>query len=83
MKNVCERVVASAQFSSASFSEADERIYEIAHGGAGKTGSATTWRQWNTTHHITRVVADVAKVRGITINEKLSSPSGTQLELPT
>jgi hypothetical protein len=27
------------------------------------------WRQVNTTHHITRVVTDVAKVRGIAIAE--------------
>lgn len=82
MKNVCERIVANTEFSGATFSEADDRIYDIAHGNVKKTGSATTWRQWNTTHHITRVVVDVAKVRGIPITEKPSAPSGFQLALP-
>lgn len=81
MKNVCERIAANAEFSGATFSEADDRIYSIAHGNVKKTGSATTWRQWNTTHHITRVVVDIAKVRGVTITEKSNAPSGIQLEL--
>lgn len=83
MRNVCERIEKNGQFSGPTFSEADERIYDIARGHVDNTGNATTWRQLNTTHHITRVVADVAKVRGITIVEKPSSPSGAQLTLPT
>jgi len=82
MKNVCERIKASPQFAGASFSEADDRIYDIAHGKVENTGNATTWRQVNTTHHITRVVADIAKVRRITITKKPNTPFGNQLPLP-
>lgn len=81
MKNVCERVEANAQFSNASFSEADRHIYDIAHGNVDNTGNASTWRQINTTHHITRVVTDVAKVRGISIKEIPASPLGVQFAL--
>jgi len=68
MQDVCKRVVKSGHFAGAVFSHADRLIYRTAHGLEGP-GNATTWRQINTTHHVTRVVTDVAKVRGIVIRE--------------
>jgi hypothetical protein len=68
MQDVCNRVVKSGHFAGSVFSHADRLIYRTAHGLEGP-GNATTWRQINTTHHVTRVVTDVAKVRGIFIQE--------------
>ena len=68
MQDVCKRVVNSGHFAGAVFSHADLLIYRTAHGLEGP-GNATTWRQINTTHHVTRVVTDVANVRGIVIRE--------------
>jgi hypothetical protein len=81
MKDVYERVLDSGEFSGPSFSEADAYIDDVARNNSESAGNASTWRQVNTTHHITRVVADIAKVRGIPITELPSSPTGAQLTL--
>jgi hypothetical protein len=80
MRNICSRIVASGHFSGPRFSTADLYIYRTANNLDGP-GNSTTWRQINTTHHITRVVADVAKVRNITIIELSSEPLALQLSL--
>lgn len=81
MKEVFGRVLKSGKFSGPQFSEADAYINDVACDNLDGAGNATTWRQVNTTHHITRVVADIAKVRGIRITELPSSPTGDQLLL--
>lgn len=81
MKDVCERVVNSGDFSGPSFSTADSYIDQVASGVSATAGNAANWRQVNITHHITRVVADIAKVRGIPITELPGSPAGGQLAL--
>jgi hypothetical protein len=40
-----------------------------------------TWRQINTTHHITRAVVDIARVRGIGITEKTDVLMARQMPL--
>jgi len=74
MRDVCKRIVASGHFASPHFSSADLFIYKNSI-GVERPGSATTWRQVNTTHHITRVVVDVAKVRGVEISEIAAEPA--------
>lgn len=81
MKDVFERILNSGVFSGPSFSEADRYINDVASNVLDNSGNATTWRQINTTHHITRVVADIAKVRGIPITELPISPNSVQLVL--
>ncbi|WP_018388949.1 beta family protein [Ancylobacter sp. FA202] len=63
MRKVCQEIVASGCFAGRTFSSADEYIFRTAH-NAGRPGSAKEWRAVNTTHHITRVIADVGSVRG-------------------
>ncbi|WP_322048272.1 beta family protein [Paraburkholderia sp. J67] len=68
MREICTRVLESGLFAGSSFSAADTYIERTAQGLDGP-GNSTMWRQVNTTHHITRAVVDVAKVRGISIAE--------------
>jgi len=81
MKDVFERIVESGKFSGAKFSHADAYIFDVARNNAPKAGNATTWRQVNTTHHITRVVADIAEVRSVPISPLPDSPKGIQRDL--
>ena len=81
MKDVFERVLNSGKFSGSSFSEADLYIHNVACNVTASSGNASTWRQVNTTHHITRVVADIAKVRGIPITALPTAPNSIQLDL--
>lgn len=81
MKDVFERIVDSGEFSGETFSLADAYIYDVARNGSPKAGNATTWRQVNTTHHITRVVADIAAVRSIPISKLPIAPTGVQQPL--
>jgi hypothetical protein len=69
MRSVCKEILESGLFAGAGFSAADAYIFRTASGADGP-GNSTTWRQINTTHHITRVVADIAKVRGVAIVQK-------------
>ena len=81
MKDVFERIVESGEFLGARFSNADAYIYDVACNNAPKAGNATTWRQVNTTHHITRVVVDIAEVRSVPISPLPDAPSGVQQSL--
>lgn len=63
MRKVCQEILASGQFAGCNFSSADDYIFRIAHNEGGP-GGAKEWRAVNTTHHITRIVADVGGVRG-------------------
>ncbi|MES3047149.1 beta family protein [Sphingomonas faeni] len=79
MRRVCQRIVQGGNFAGAGFSAADEFILRTSQGGA--PGNSTNWRQINTTHHITRVIADIAKVRGIAITEKRVDADDRQTSL--
>lgn len=81
MKDVFERIVTSERFAGAGFSNADAYIYDVARNNASSAGNATTWRQVNTAHHITQVVADIAAVRKIPISKIPSPPAGVQQDL--
>lgn len=80
MKDVCSRIVTNALFAGPRFSVADAYIHRTANDLDGP-GNSTMWRQVNTTHHITRVVTDVAKVRGISISEIPEERVGEQMSL--
>lgn len=64
MRAVCKKLIAQRCFAGEDFSRADRYIHNTAIGLDGP-GNAATWRQVNTTHHITRVVVDVGSVKGI------------------
>jgi hypothetical protein len=68
MQRVCRKIVDSGHFAGAGFSAADSYIFRTANHADGP-GNAAIWRQMNTTHHISRAVADIAKVRGIEITQ--------------
>lgn len=80
MRDVCRRVVRGGYFSGRSFSSADEFIYRCAEVGGGP-GNSTTWREINTTHHITRVVRDMSAVKGLVLSDREMGPSFRQLAL--
>lgn len=68
MRVVYRRIVESAAFSGGRFSQADMYIFRAATDPQAGCGNSTTWRQLNTTHHITQVVKNIADVRGISIS---------------
>jgi len=67
MQWVASQIVESGRFAGRNFSQADQYIFDTAKGNAGP-GNSATWRQVNTTHHLTRVVHDIALARGIVID---------------
>ena len=73
MADVCTRIIESGLFAGRDFSRADKYIHATAF-RQETPGNPTTWRQVNTTHHITRVVVDVAQVKGIAIAPLRSTP---------
>lgn len=77
MAAVCRAITASGHFSGAAFSSADTGIAALAD-GVGGAGTARTWRQFNTTHHITSVIAALARMRGSSI--KAGSAPAAQLQ---
>ena len=81
MKDVFQRIVDSGEFAGPTFSDADGYIFDVARNDAPSAGNATIWRQLNTTHHITQVVADIAKVRKIPISSLPHTPAGVQQAL--
>ncbi len=60
----------SGHFAGREFSSADDYIFMTARGAAGP-GNSTTWRAINTTHHVTRMVTDVGKVREVRFEKRV------------
>ena len=58
MARLASLIVNSEHFAGAGFSKADRVLFDGAQGAAGP-GNASTWRQINTGHHVTRVVSDL------------------------
>jgi hypothetical protein len=80
MREVCKRIVDSKHFSGREFSSADDYIYRTSVNTDGP-GNATTWRGINTTHHITRVVNDIGKIKGMAFADRKVDESGKQLQM--
>lgn len=80
MRKVCQEILASGQFAGRTFSSADDYIFRTAH-NAGGPGGAKEWRAINTTHHITRAVADVGSVRGFELKRTALEPLDGQMAL--
>jgi hypothetical protein len=81
MYGVYKAIFDCDEFAGGGFSDADAYIAQAVVDLAAKPGNPTTWRQLNTTHHITRVVADIAKVRGIMIKKVPANQFDAQLSL--
>ncbi|WP_146037341.1 beta family protein [Novosphingobium guangzhouense] len=75
---VYKAIVNSGDFAGKGFSSADTFIANAAENPTAGPGNSTTWRQLNTTHHITQVVSDIAKVRGILIK---NAPASEEIQL--
>lgn len=60
---LCGAIVASGQFLGAGFSEGGNYI-DGCRVGTEKLGNQTTWKWVATNHHITKIVADLAKLSG-------------------
>ncbi|ESX91811.1 hypothetical protein X754_23470 [Mesorhizobium sp. LNJC403B00] len=80
MRAVCKEILASGEFAGRTFSSADEYIFRTAN-NAGGPGGAKEWRAINTTHHITRVVADIGTIRGVQFKRSVVEPLGDQMLL--
>jgi hypothetical protein len=80
MRGVCERILASGRFAGRGFSSADDYIFRTAQGWDGP-GNGTTWREINTSHHITQVVRDIGGIKGMSFVEKTFSDPTDQLLL--
>lgn len=80
MEAVCKKLVASPHYAGRTFSYADEQIYQIAK-EATMPGSSTDWREVNVCHHITRVVRDMGKVKGIKFADTKSQKITEQMSL--
>jgi len=80
MRGVCERILRSGKFAGQGFSSADDYIFKTAKGWDGP-GNGSTWREINTTHHITRVVRDIGGIKGMTFTETTFSDPADQLSL--
>ena len=61
--SLCGAIVASGQFLGAGFSEGGKYI-DGCRVGTEKLGNQTTWKWVATNHHITKIVADLAKLSG-------------------
>lgn len=68
MVDVCERIVKSAHYAGQAFSYADDEIWRSAK-GMDTRGGASTWREWNMAHHMTRVVRDLGAMAGTTFED--------------
>ena len=78
MHGVYKAIAQSGDFAGDGFSSADAFIANGAQNAVAGPGNSTTWRQLNTTHHITQVVSDIAKVRGISISQ---APASEEVQL--
>jgi len=80
MRDVCRRILASGHHAGREFSWADDQIYRIAREGLS-AGSPKDWRAINTNHHITRVMRDLGKMKGLVFGDRTVAPPRDQFEL--
>ncbi len=80
MREVAQSILDSGRFAGRDFSSADEYIYRTAKGYAGP-GNPTTWREINTTHHITQVISDIGKIEGFSVARLTVEDPPEQLRL--
>lgn len=66
MQAVAKTLLKSGAYMGRQFSKGDDRIYQIANGLCGG-GNAQIWREINIGHHITKVICDLGKLYGFTI----------------
>lgn len=81
MHRVFSKIAGSTDFAGAGFSKADSYIAQAAANLNAPHGNAKIWREINTTHHITQVVNDIARVRGIGIRAPVRDTE-VQMVLP-
>lgn len=81
MRRVFKNLVGSGDFGGEHISQADRFIIRSAKDTRLGCGNATTWRQLNTTRHITQTVRNIAKVRGIEIRPLPAPQADVQLML--
>lgn len=75
MAAVANKILTSDAYAQREFSEADYQIYQIAHKQSGG-GGASGWREINTGRHITKVVSDLGKIYGYSIDPRtIEAPS--------
>lgn len=79
MHRVFSKIAGSSDFAGAGFSKADAYIAQAAANLNAPHGNAKIWREINTTHHITQVVNDIARVRGIGIK---APTVDTEIQMP-
>lgn len=80
MARIARQITDSKDFAGRNFSRADEMMHDLSLGLTGP-GNATTWRRINIGHHITRVVADLGRMRGFDIARRATEVPATQLTL--
>lgn len=71
---LCQQLVADRRFAGAGFSAGDRYIAGVAAGTDGP-GSATTWRQMPTNHHLTMVVHQLQAVTSPTVSRAPMMPA--------
>lgn len=80
MMAVAKMILKSGSYLGRWFSRSDDRIYQMANGLIGG-GNAQIWREINTAHHITRVVSDLGKLYGFTIEPNKVEEELVQTEM--
>lgn len=68
MIDVFRRTVDRSDYAGQAFSPADRRIWEASRGLIGP-GNASIWREWNMTHHMTRVLRDLGQLAGVAFSD--------------
>jgi len=69
MGAVYQKIVESGEFLGHNFSAADSYIASAVSDMKVGPGNSTTWRQLNTTHHLTKVVVDLCKAKKIIVSD--------------
>ena len=81
MFGVFNRVANSSHFSGRDFSYADDEIW-CRTKRINNCGKASMWREWNTAHHVTRVISDLAEIAGLPFEIARRPIPAEQMSLP-
>lgn len=78
MRGVCRQIIESKEFAGRGFSYADNLIWCNAKGQTETCGGSTAWREWNTAHHLVRVVKDLGAMAGLSFRDDVVSEVSEQ-----